>query len=47
MTRARVMRVSVGVALAVVLIAALAAVFRAYQNPTHVAQWLLLLQLCR
>lgn len=36
-----------GTVLAVALIVALVAVFRAYQNPDNVVQWLSLLQLCR
>jgi hypothetical protein len=47
MTRARVVQAFIRVALVVVLIIALAAVFRAYQTPTHVVQWLMLLSLCR
>lgn len=47
MTRARALRAAVGVALVVVLTIAIAAVFRAYQNPANVLQWLMLLQLCR
>lgn len=47
MKRARAIRSFSGAVLAVVLIVALVAVFRAYQNPDNVVQWLSLLQLCR
>ncbi len=47
MTRAQTFRAIVRVALVVVLLMALAAVFRAYQNPANLVQWLVLLQLCR
>lgn len=47
MTRARALRAAVMVTLIAVLIIAIAAVFRAYQDPANVAQWLMLLQLCR
>lgn len=47
MTRARALRAAIGVALVAVLTIAIAAVFRAYQNPANVIQWLMLLQLCR
>ena len=41
------MRATVGATLIAVLISAIAAVFRAYQDPANVVQWLMLLQLCR
>lgn len=47
MKRVRAIRSCSGAALAVVLIVALVAVFRGYQNPDNVVQWLSLLQLCR
>lgn len=46
MTPGRRTRVLVGIA-TIALVVALAAVFRAYQQPDNVLQWLLLLQLCR
>lgn len=47
MNEGRVRRLLVSLAAAITLAVALAAVFRAYQNPANVAQWLSLLQLCR
>lgn len=47
MRRGQAVRVLAGLVAALTLALALAAVFRAYQNPANVAQWLALLQLCR
>lgn len=47
MSRGQVARLLVALVAAVAMAAALIAVFRAYQNPANVVQWLSLLQLCR
>ncbi len=50
MKRGHATRVLAGLAAAIVMalaLVALAAVFRAYQNPANALQWLALLQLCR
>ena len=47
MSRGKTTRLLFGLVAVIAMAAALIAVFRAYQNPANIVQWLSLLQLCR
>ncbi|MBI5720434.1 MAG: hypothetical protein HZC37_22385 [Burkholderiales bacterium] len=47
MRRGQAARMLGGLVAAIIAAIALVALFRAYQNPANVVQWLALLQLCR